>query len=95
MYESSNKKVQKIIDLIESQGCVIDGKKISLNDLPLVCQNLNDSDKPEIVNLIQWIETELDRLHTDCEEAYNQIQSLEPAKEKLDRLLLVIPLKLQ
>ncbi len=30
MYESNNKKVEKIVKLIQSHGCIVEGKKISL-----------------------------------------------------------------
>jgi hypothetical protein len=87
MYESNNKKVEKIVNLIQSHGCIIDGKKISLDDLPLLCQDLNDTDKKEIVNLIQSIDDELGELYGDRQYLDNQIQSLEPAREKLAELV--------
>jgi hypothetical protein len=63
MYESNNKKVEKIVNLIQSHGCIIEGKKISLDDLPLLCQDLNDSDKKEVADLIQSIDDELFHLY--------------------------------
>jgi hypothetical protein len=87
MYESSNKKVEKIVRIIQSHGCIIDGKKISLDDLPQLCQDLNDSDKKEIVDLIQSIDDELFHLYSDRQYLDNQIQSLEPAREKLAQSL--------
>jgi hypothetical protein len=59
MYESNNKKVEKIVRVIQSHGCTVEGKKISLDDLPLLCQDLNDSDKKEIAGIIQSIDTEI------------------------------------
>ncbi len=87
MYESNNKKVEKIVNLIQSDGCIVEGKKISLEDLPLLCQDLNDSDKKEIVEIIQSIDDELCELYNDRQYLDKQIQSLEPVKEKLARLV--------
>lgn len=87
MYESNNKKVEKIVSLIQSHGYIIEGKKISLDDLPLLCQDLNDSDKKEIAEIIQSIDDELFHLYGDRQYLDNQIQSLEPVKEKLARLV--------
>jgi hypothetical protein len=87
MYKSSNKKVEKIVNLIQSHGCIVEGKKISLDDLPLLCQDLNDSDRKEIVDLIQSIDDELGELYSDRQYLDNQIQSLEPVKEKLSQLV--------
>ncbi|WP_373539009.1 hypothetical protein [Chamaesiphon sp.] len=86
MYESNNKKVEKIVNLIQSHGCIVEGKKISLDDLPL-CQDLNDSDKKEIVGIIQSIDDELSELYGDRQYLDNQINSLEPVREKLAQLL--------
>jgi hypothetical protein len=83
MYESNNKKVEKIVRLIQSHGCIIEGKKISLDDLPLLCQDLNDSDKKEIVEIVQSIDDELFHLYGDRQYLDNQIQPLESVKEKL------------
>jgi hypothetical protein len=87
MYKSSNKKVEEIVNLIQSHGCIVEGKKISLDDLPLLCQDLNDSDRKEIVDLIQSIDDELGELYSDRQYLDNQIQSLEPAREKLAQLV--------
>ena len=87
MYESNNKKVEEIVRVIQSHGCIVEGKKISLDDLPLLCQNLNDSDKKEIAGLIQSIDDELLHLYGDREYLDSQIQSLEPAREKLAQLV--------
>jgi hypothetical protein len=87
MYESNNKRVEKIVRLIQSHGCIVEGKKISLDDLPLLCQELNDSDKKEIVEIIQSIDDELFHLYGDRQYLDNQIQSLEPAREKLAQLV--------
>ena len=87
MYESNNKKVEKIVRLIQSHGCIIEGKKISLDDLPLLCQDLNDSDKKEIVEIVQSIDDELFHLYGDRQYLDNQIQPLESVKEKLARLV--------
>jgi hypothetical protein len=87
MYESNNKKVEKIVRLIQSHGCIIEGKKISLDDLPLLCQDLNDSDKKEIAGLIQSIDDELFHLYGDRQYLDKQIHSLEPAREKLAKLV--------
>ena len=87
MYESNNKKVEKIVNLIQSHGCIVEGKKISLDDLPLLCQDLNDSDKKEIVGIIQSIDDELSEIYGDRQYLDNQINSLEPVREKLAQLL--------
>jgi hypothetical protein len=87
MYESNNKKVEKIVRIIQSHGCTVEGKKISLDDLPLLCQDLNDSDKKEIADLIQSIDEELFHLYGDRQYLDTQIQSLEPAREKLAQLV--------
>jgi hypothetical protein len=87
MYESNNKKVEKIVRLIQSHGCIIEGKKISLDDLPLLCQDLNDSDKKEIIEIIQSIDDELFHLSGERQYLDNQIQSLEPVREKLSQLV--------
>lgn len=87
MYESNNKKVEKIVRIIQSHGCTIEGNKITLDDLPLLCQDLNDSDKKEIVEIIQSIDDELFHLYSERQYLDNQIQSLEPAREKLAQLV--------
>jgi hypothetical protein len=87
MYQSNNKKVEKIVNLIQSDGCIVEGKKISLDDLPLLCQDLNDSDKKEIIEIIQSIDDELLHLYSDRQYLDIQIQSLEPAREKLSQLV--------
>jgi hypothetical protein len=83
MYESNNKKVEKIVNLIQSHGCIVEGKKISLDDLPLLCQDLNDSDKKEVADLIQSIDDELFHLYGERQYLNAQIQPLKLAKEKL------------
>jgi hypothetical protein len=87
MYESSNKKVEEIVNLIQSHGCIIEGKKIDLNDLPLLCKNLSQSDRKEIKDLIQSIDDELSELYSDRQYLDHQIQSLEPVKQKLTQLV--------
>lgn len=87
MYESNNKKVEKIVRLIQSHGCSVEGKKISLDDLPLLCRDLNDSDRKEIGCLIQSIDDELFHLYSDRQYLDSQIHSLEPAREKLAKLI--------
>jgi hypothetical protein len=87
MYESNNKKVEKIVNLIQSHGCTVEAKKISLDDLPLLCQDLNDSDKKEIAGLIQSIDDELFHLYSDRQYLDSQIQSLEPVRKKLAQLV--------
>ncbi len=87
MYESNNKKVEKIVRIIQSHGCTVEGKKISLDDLSLLCRNLNDSDKKEIVGIIESIDDELFHLYSDRQYLDSQIQSLEPAREKLSQLV--------
>ena len=87
MYKSKNKKVEKIVNLIQSHGCIVEGKKISLDDLPLLCLDLNDSDKKEIAGLIQSIDDELLHLYGDREYLDSQIKLLEPAREKLTQLV--------
>ena len=87
MYESNNKKVEKIVRIIQSHGCTVEGKKISLDDLQPLCQYLNDSDKKEIAGLIQSIDDELFHLYGDRQYLDIQIQSLEPVREKLAQLV--------
>ncbi|PSB52131.1 hypothetical protein [Chamaesiphon polymorphus] len=87
MYESNNKKVEKIVRLIQSDGCIVEGKQINLDDLPLRCQDLNDSDKKEIARIIQSIDDELFHLYGDRQYLDSQIQCLEPVREKLARLV--------
>jgi hypothetical protein len=87
MYESNNKKVEKIVNLIQSDGCIVEGKKISLDDLPLLCQDLSASDKKEIAGIIQAIDNELFHLYGDRQYLDSQIQPLESVKEKLSRLV--------
>ena len=87
MYKSKNKKVEKIVNLIQSHGCIVEGKKISLDDLPLLCHDLNDSDKKEIAGLIQSIDDELLHLYGDREYLDSQIKLLEPVREKLTQLV--------
>jgi hypothetical protein len=87
MYESNNKKVQKIVNLMQSDGCIVEGKKISLDDLPLLCHDLNDAGKVEIVGIIQSIDDELFHLYGDRQYLDSQIQPLESVKEKLARIL--------
>jgi hypothetical protein len=87
MYESNNKKVEKIVRLIQSDGCIVEGKKISLDDLQPLCQYLNHSDKKEIAGLIQSIDDELFHLYGDRQYLDSQIQPLESVKEKLSQLV--------
>jgi hypothetical protein len=87
MYQSENKKVQEIVNLIQMDGCVVDGKKITLDDLPQLCQNLNDSDREEIVNLVGAIMSELEELCSDRQYLDAQIKPLEVAKNKLIKLI--------
>jgi hypothetical protein len=92
MYESNNKKVQKIVNLIQSHGCIVEGKKISLDALPLLCHDLNDSDKKEIGEIIQSIDDELSYLYGERQQLDIQIQSLEAAREKLAQLVQTVPI---
>lgn len=87
MYESNNKKVEKIVRIIQSHGCTVEGKKITLDDLPLLCQDLTNSDKKEITEIIQSIDDELFHLYGDRQYLDNQIQSLQPVREKLSQLV--------
>ena len=87
MYESNNKKVEEIVRVIQSHGCIVEGKKISLDDLPLLCRDLSDSDKKEIAGIIQSIDDELFHLYEERQYLDIQIQSLEPARDRLARLV--------
>ena len=87
MYESDNKKVQEIVRLIQMDGCVVEGEKITLDELPQLCQNLNDSDKEEISNLIGAIAEELDVLCSERQHLDTQIKPLKAAKRKLVKLI--------
>jgi hypothetical protein len=83
MYQSDNKRVQEIVNLIQQDGCIIEGKKITLDELPQLCQDLNDSDLKEITNLIESIMGELEELYSDRQYLNNQIKPLEAATKKL------------
>jgi hypothetical protein len=87
MYESKNKRVQKIVNLIQMDGRVVKDKKITLDELPHLCQNLNDSDKKEIASLIEAIAEELDVLCDEREYLDAQINPLKAVKEKLTKLV--------
>jgi hypothetical protein len=87
MYESENKKVQEIVRIVQMQGCTIDGNKITLNDLNQLCQNLSQSDKEEIVNLVGSIMVELEHLYSERQYLDNEIKPLEAAKEKLAQII--------
>jgi hypothetical protein len=87
MYESENKKVQEIVRIVQIQGCTIKSKKITLNDLNQLCQNLSQSDKEEIVNLVGIIMAELEHLYSERQYLDNEIKPLEAAKEKLAQII--------
>ena len=87
MYESENKKVREIVRLIQMDGCTIEGKKITLDELPKLCQNLTDSDKEEISDLVEAIAEKLDVLCAERQQLDAQIKPLKAAKQKLARLI--------
>lgn len=87
MYESSNKKVQAIVRVIQLQGCTIEGKEITLNNLDRLCQDLNRSDKEEIADLVGSIMAELEHLYNERQYLNNSIKPLEAAKEKLAQII--------
>ncbi len=87
MYESPNKKVQEIVRIVQIQGCTIEGKKITLNDLDRLCQDLSQSDKEEIADLIGSIVAELEHLYSERQCLNNEIKPLEAAKEKLAQII--------
>ena len=62
------------------------GKKITLDKLPQLCQNLNDSDKKEISALVEAIAEELDVLCSERHQLDAQIKPLKAAKQKLAKL---------
>ena len=86
MYKSDNEKVEKIVNLIQSHGCTVEGKKISLDDLPALYQDLDDSGKREIADLIQSIGDELSHLYGERQYLDAEIQPLELASKKLAEL---------
>jgi hypothetical protein len=95
MYESENKKVREIVRLIQMDGCTIvvrrrasfEGKKITLDELPKLCENLSDSDKEEISALVEAIAEELDVLCAERQQLDAQIKPLKAVKQKLARLI--------
>lgn len=87
MYESENKKVQEIIRIVQMQGCTIEGKEITLKDLNPLCQDLSQSDREEIANLLKSIGEKLDELCSDREYLDNEIKPLEAAKKKLAQII--------
>jgi malonyl CoA-acyl carrier protein transacylase len=87
MYESDNKRVQEIVNLIQMDGCVVEGKKLTLDNLPQLCKNLNDSDKEEISNLVDAIADELSVLGSERQVLDAQIALLRAAMEKLAKLI--------
>jgi hypothetical protein len=95
MYESPNKKVQEIVRIVQMQNCTIvvrrrasfESKKITLNDLNYLCQDLSQSDKEEIANLVGSIMAELEHLYSERQYLDNEIKPLEVAKEKLAQII--------
>lgn len=87
MYESENKKVREIVRLIQMDGCTIEGKKITLDELPKLCEDLSDSDKQEISALVKAIVEELDVLCAERQQLDAQIKPLKAVKQKLARLI--------
>jgi hypothetical protein len=87
MYESENKKVREIVRLIQMDGCTIEGKKITLDELPKLCENLSDSDKEEISALVEAIAEELDVLCAERQQLDAQIKPLKAVNQKLARLI--------
>jgi hypothetical protein len=87
MYESENKKVQEIVRIVQTQGCTIEGKKITLNNLDRLCQDLNRSDKAEIADLAGSIMGELEHLYSERQYLNDSIKPLEAAKEKLAQII--------
>ena len=87
MYESENKKVQEIVRIVQTQGCTIEGKKITINDLNRLCQDLNRADKAEIADLVGSIMAELEHLYSERQYLDDNIKPLEAAKEKLARII--------
>ena len=87
MYESENKKVQEIVRVVQMQGCTIEGKAITLNDLDRLCQDLNRSDKEEIADLVGSIMAELEHLYGERQYLDDNIKPLEAAKEKLAQII--------
>ena len=87
MYESENKKVREIVRLIQMDGCTTEGKKITLDELPKLCENLSDSDKEEILALVEAIAEELDVLCAERQQLDAQIKPLKAVKQKLARLI--------
>jgi hypothetical protein len=87
MYESENKKVQEILRVIQLQNCTIEGKKITLDDLDRLCQDLDRSDKVEIADLVGSIMGELEHLYNERQYLDDSIKPLETVKEKLAQII--------
>ena len=87
MYESENKKVQEIVRIVQTQGCTIEGKKITINDLNRLCQDLNRADKAEIADLVGSIMAELEHLYNERQYLDDSIKPLEAVKEKLAQII--------
>ena len=63
------------------------GKKITLNDLDRLCQDLNRADKAEIADLVGSIMGELEHLYSERQYLNDSIKPLEAAKEKLAQII--------
>lgn len=87
MYESDNKRVQEIVNLIQMDGCIVEGKKSTLDNLPQLCQNLSNSDKEEISNLIDAIADELSVLCSERQVLDAQIAPLKAVMKQLTKLI--------
>jgi hypothetical protein len=87
MYESSNKKVQEIVRVIQLQSVAIEGNKITLDDLDRLGQDLNRSDREEIADLVGSIMGELEHLYSERQYLDDSIKPLEAVKEKLAQII--------
>jgi uncharacterized protein involved in exopolysaccharide biosynthesis len=87
MYESSNKKVQEIVRVVQLHSNSTKDKEITLNDLDRLCQDLNRSDREEIADLIGSIMGELEYLYTERQSLDDSIKPLEAVKDKLAQII--------
>ena len=80
-------KIQEIQEILDLQGCMIEGKVISLNDLDEICQDLDDSDREALENLLEEKTNELESLLQEQEQVGKEIKLLRPAIGKLTLLI--------
>ena len=80
-------KIQEIQEILDLQGCMIEGKVISLSDLDEICKNLDSSDKEALESLLEEKTNELESLLQEQEQLNKEIKLLRPSIGKLTLLL--------